>query len=71
MSDLSKAEIQVLGKAVQLHINEPELTEVAYHANALLEAMEAIREPGLEAMEHVPIVVPPLGSLASPGKKKG
>ena len=59
MAELSKAEIQALGKSVNLTLTEPELTEISYHVNALLEAMECIAEPNLEKMEHIPVLFPP------------
>ena len=39
MADLSKEDIQALGRAVGLDIQEPELTEVMYSLNALLESL--------------------------------
>ena len=59
MAELSKAEIQALGRSVNLTMTEPELTEISYHVNALLEAMESIGEPDLEKMEHIPVLFPP------------
>lgn len=59
MAELSKAEIQALGKSVNLTMTEPELTEISYHVNALLEAIESIGEPDLENMEHIPVLFPP------------
>ena len=58
MTDLSNSEVRALARAVGLEIDEPELTEVSYHLNALLEAMDGIQEPGLEKVEPLPIVVP-------------
>ena len=58
MSDLSKLEIKALAKAAQMEIEEPELTEVAYHLNALLEAMDGIRDPGQPHVEPLPIPLP-------------
>ena len=59
MTDLSNSEVRALAKAVGLEIDEPDLTEVSYHLNALLEAMDDIQEPGLQKVEPLPIVVPP------------
>ena len=58
MADLDKDEIRALGKAVGLDIQDPELTEVMYSLNALLEALDAINPPGLDAVEPLPIIVP-------------
>ena len=59
MPDLSKDDIQSLGRAVGLDIQEPELTEVMHSLNALLESLDAITPPGLEAVEPLPIILPP------------
>ncbi len=59
MADLSKEDIQALGRAVGLDIQEPELTEVMYSLNALLESLDAINPPGLDEVEPLPIILPP------------
>ena len=59
MADLTKDEIRALGHAVGLEIEEPELTEVMYSLNALLEALDGINPPGLEDVEPLPIILPP------------
>ena len=46
------------GRAVGLEIEEPELTEVMYSLNALLEAMDRINPPGLDLVEPLPIILP-------------
>jgi hypothetical protein len=58
MADLSKDEVRALGHAVGLEIQDPELTEVTYSLNALLEALDALNPPGLESVEPLPIIVP-------------
>ena len=58
MADLTKDEIRALGHAVGLEIQDPELTEVTYSFNALLEALNAINPPGLENIEPLPIILP-------------
>ena len=60
MADLTKDEIRALGHAVGLEIEEPELTEVMYSLNALLESLDAINPPGLEDVEP-PAHHPPAG----------
>ena len=60
MADLSKDDIRSMGKAVGLDINEPELTEVMYSLNALLESLDAINPPGLNEVEPLPIILPPV-----------
>ena len=59
MADLDKNEIRALGKAVGLDIQDPELTEVMYSLNALLEALDGINPPGLDSVEPLPIILPP------------
>ena len=59
MADLSQADIQALGRAVGLDIQEPELTEVMHSLNALLESLDAINPPGLDEVEPLPIILPP------------
>ena len=57
--DLNKDEIRAMGKAVGLDIQAPELTEVMYSLNALLEALDQINPPGLDSVEPLPIILPP------------
>ena len=59
MADLTKDEIRALGHAVGLEFNDPELTEVMYSLNALLESLDAINPPGLDSVEPLPIILPP------------
>lgn len=59
MADLTKEEVRALGHAVGLEIQDPELTEVTYSLNAILEALEEINPPGLENVEPLPILLPP------------
>ena len=59
MADLTKDEIRAMGHAVGLEIEDPELTEVMYSLNALLEALDEINPPGLEDVEPLPIIIPP------------
>ena len=48
-----------LGHAVGLDIQDPELTELTYSLNALLEDLDHINPPGLETVEPLPILLPP------------
>ena len=59
MSELTNQEIQALGRAVGLDIQEPELTPVGYSLNAILEAMAAIEVPGVNAVEPLPLLTDP------------
>ena len=58
MVDLTNPEIQALGRAVGLDIQEPELTEVGYSLNAILEMMDEIEVPGVNAVEPLPLILP-------------
>ena len=58
MSELSNEEISALARAVELDIQEPELTQVGYSLNAILEAMSEIDIPGLNDVEPLPIILP-------------
>lgn len=60
MADLTKDEIRAMGHAVNLEIEDPELTEVTYSLNALLESLDAINPPGLNDVEPLPIILPPV-----------
>ena len=59
MVDLTKDEVRAMGHAVGLEIDDPELTEVTYSLNALLESLDAINPPGLDDVEPLPIILPP------------
>ena len=59
MADLTKDEVRAMGHAVGLEIEDPELTEVTYSLNALLESLDAINPPGLNEVEPLPIILPP------------
>ena len=58
VEDLTNPEIQALGRSVGLDIQEPELTEVAYSLNAILEMMDEIDVPGVNAVEPLPLILP-------------
>lgn len=59
MADLTKEEVVALGHAVGLEIQDPELAEVTYSLNALLETLAKIDLPGLDTIEPLPIILPP------------
>ena len=59
MSELTKDEVRGMGHAVGLEIQDPDLTEVTYSLNALLEALDEINPPGLDKVEPLPIILPP------------
>ena len=58
MSPLSNDDIHAMGRAVDLEIQEPDLSQVAYSLNAMLEAMDEIDLPGLNSVEPLPIIPP-------------
>ena len=59
MQELTKEEVRGLGHAVGLDIQDPELTEVTYSLNVLLEDLDHISPPGLDTVEPLPILLPP------------
>ena len=59
MQELTKEEVRGLGHAVGLEIQDPELTEVTYSLNALLDDLDHINPPELETVEPLPILLPP------------
>ena len=58
MADLTNDEIHALGRSVGLDIQEPELTQVGYGLNAILEAMAVIDVPGVNSIEPLPLILP-------------
>ena len=58
MRDLTDAEVQAMGYAVGLELDGSELTEVAHSLNAMLEMMDALEVPGVNAVEPVPLILP-------------
>ncbi len=59
MPDLTKDEVKAMGHAVGLEIEDPDLTEVTFTLNALLESLDSINPPGLDSVEPLPIIIPP------------
>ena len=57
MPELNNDEIRALAKAAGLEIQDPELTEVGYSLNAILEARDRFDVDGLNAVEPLPIIV--------------
>ena len=55
MANLSREHVLALARAVGVDLDDPELTEVAHHVSAVLEAMDAIDEPDLHAVEPMPM----------------
>ena len=59
MADLTNQEIHALGRSVGLDIQEPELTQVGYSLNAILEAMGDIEVEGVHLVEPLPLILNP------------
>ena len=58
MTPLSNQDVQSLGNAVKLQIEEPELTEVTHSINAILDSMAEINLPETNSIEPIPILIP-------------
>ena len=58
MAPLSNEQVRALGYAVNLNIEEPDLTEVTHSINAILDSMDAINLPDANLVEPIPILLP-------------
>ena len=58
MVDLNQAEVKALGRAVDIDLQEPYLSEVTELLNAIIESVDEINYPGLESVEPLPIILP-------------
>ena len=58
MAPLSNEQVRALGYAVNLNIEEPDLTEVTHSINAILDSMDAINLPEANLVEPIPIQLP-------------
>ena len=58
MAPLSNEQVRALGYAVNLNIEEPDLTEVTHSINAILDSMAAINLPEANLVEPIPILLP-------------
>ena len=56
MADLNDDEIRALAKAVDLTLQEPELSQVTHSLNAMLDEMAKINPPGFNLEEYVAVV---------------
>ena len=61
MSELSNEDIRVLGHAVGLNIGDAEVSHVAHSLNAIIGGIDEIDVPGMNAVEPLPIILPPKG----------
>ena len=58
MAPLSNEQVRALGYAVNLNIEDPDLTEVTHSINAILDSMDAINLPEANLVEPIPILLP-------------
>ncbi len=58
MAILSNNQVQALGVAVGLDIQEPELTEVTHGLNAIIQSIGDINLAEVNAVEPLPILLP-------------
>ena len=58
MSNLTNEEVRAIARAVDQKIEEPDLTQVRYSLNAILNGMGGIDVPGLNTQEPLPIIPP-------------
>ncbi|HAL47694.1 MAG: hypothetical protein FI707_02935 [SAR202 cluster bacterium] len=58
MTELTNEDIKALARAVGLDIQDPDLTEVGYSLNAMLEAIDALDPPGVNAVEPIAVITP-------------
>jgi hypothetical protein len=59
MADLTEEEVLALAIAARVTIPPSLLTEVTHSLNGLLEALDSIKAPGIDAVEPLPIILPP------------
>ncbi len=59
MDRLTSEDVQALGRAVGLDIQEQELARVGSGLNAILELMAEIDVPGANLVEPLPLILPP------------
>ena len=65
MVDLSEADIIALARASGVVIPPQLVAEVGHSINGLLEALDQIDIPGLDAVEALPIIIPTGTALRS------
>ena len=57
MAPLSNEQVRALGYAVNLNIEEPDLTEVTHSINAILDSIAAINLPETNLVDPIPILL--------------
>ena len=56
MSELNEDEIRGLAKAVNIEIQDSDITDISYSLNAMLEAIDSINPEGINAVEPLSLV---------------
>ena len=56
MPELNDDDIRTLAKAVNLNIQDSDITDVKYSLSAMLEAIENINPEGINGIEPIPII---------------
>ena len=56
MPEQNDDDIRVLAKAVNLDIQDSDITDVRYSLNAMLEAIESINPEGINGIEPLPVI---------------
>ena len=57
MSELNEDEIRALAKAVNIEIQDSDVTDISYSLNAMLEAIDNINPEGINAVEPLSIIL--------------
>ena len=57
MSELNEDEIRGLAKAVNIEIQDSDITDISYSLNAMLEAIDNINPEGINAVEPLSIIL--------------
>jgi len=56
MPELNDDDIRVLAKAVNLDIQDSDITDVKHSLNAMLDAIESIDPEGINGIEPLPVI---------------
>ena len=56
MSELNEDEIRGLAKAVNIEIQDSDITDISYSLNAMLEAIDSINPEGSNAVEPLSLI---------------
>ena len=56
MSELNEDEIRGLAKAVNIEIQDSDITDISYSLNAMLEAIDSINPVGIYAVEPLSVI---------------